>query len=290
MVWTLIIKEMKKNVILFIVMLLSIACQNNILDTEPGKMSICFIHPDGITKATATAFENGDKIGLYVVETPAPLQVSGNYINNLQATYNGTNWTGDSGLKWPSTTSVCDLYAYYPYMAVSSITAAPFAVLQDQSAGTGPCDFLWGKVASQAYTTEAIPLQFGHKLSKITLNLVKGSDYVGDLPTNAVFYVHSTVLNATVDLSTGSVTKDPYGTARTITCHKVDDATYEAVIIPQRLSSRTPLFEMVANGVSYLVEGTFNFKPGINHAFNVTLNTSTESIRIEIGGEIENWN
>ena len=47
---------------------------------------------------------------------------------------------------------------------------------------------------------------------------------------------------------------------------------------------------MVANGVSYLVEGSFNFKPGINYTFNVTLNTSTESIRIEIGGEIADWN
>ena len=79
-------------------------------------------------------------------------------------------------------------------------------------------------------------------------------------------------------------------TARTITCRKVDDETYEAVVIPQRLSSRTPLFEMVANGVSYLVEGSFNFKPGINYTFSVTLNTSTESIRIEIGGEIEDGN
>ncbi len=272
------------------VLFLTISCQKQEVGTDPGDMSIRFIHPEAVTRATETGFESGDKIGLYVVETPAPLQVSGNYVNNLEATYNGSQWTGDTGLKWPSTESVCDIYAYYPYMAVSTITAAPFSVLEDQSAGIGACDFLWGKAVSEAYTTEDIPLQFSHKLSKITLNLVKGSDYVGDLPSNAVFYVHSTVPDATVDLTTGSVTKDPYGTARTITCHKVDDATYEAVIIPQRLSSRTPLFEMVANGVSYLVEGSFNFKPGINYTFSVTLNTSTESIRIEIGGEIENWN
>ena len=269
---------------------LALSCQKQVADTLPGQMSIRFIHPDAMTKATATEFENGDKIGLYVVEAPAPLQVSGNYVNNLQATYNGTNWTGDNSLKWPLTTSTCDLYAYYPYMEVSSITSAPFSVLLDQSAGIGACDFLWGKTASQAYTTEAIPLQFSHKLSKITLKLVKSESYVGDLPSNAVFYVHSTVPTATVDLTSGSVTKDPYGAARTISCHKVADDTYEAVVIPQRLASRTPLFEMVANGVSYLVEGTFNFKPGINYTFNVTLNTSTESIRIEIGGEIENWN
>lgn len=271
------------------IVFLFISCQKPVSNALSGNMSIRFIHPDAVTKVTNTAFESGDKIGLYVVEAPAPLQVSGNYVNNLQATFNGTNWTGDESLKWPSTTSTCDLYAYYPFMVVGSITSAPFSVQLDQSAGTGPSDYLWGKTASQAYTTEAIPLQFSHKLSKITLQLVKGTDYVGDLPSDAVFYVHSTVPDATVDLTTGSVTKDPYGTSHTITCHKVDDATYEAVIIPQRLASRTPLFEMVANGVSYLVEGSFNFKPGMNYTFNVTLNTSTESIRIDIGGEIEDW-
>ena len=280
---------MKRIIILSAALLLAFSCQEKHLALDSGTISIRFIHPDAMTKATTTGFESGDKIGLYVVENPAPLQVSGNYVNNLEATYNGTQWTGDSGLTWPSTTSVCDIYAYYPYMEVNSITAAPFSVLQDQSAGIGACDFLWGKAAEKAYTTEAIPLQFSHKLSKITLNLVKGPDYVGDLPYNAVFYVHSTVTDATVDLTTGSVTKDQYGAAKSITCHKVDDATYEAVIIPQRLASRTPLFEMVANGVSYLVEGSFNFKPGVNYTFDVTLNTSTESIRIEIGGEIGDW-
>lgn len=267
-----------------------ISCQNQMMETDPGKINIQFIHPSLVTRATATEFESGDKIGLYVVETPAPLQVSGNYVNNLQATFNGTQWTGDTGLRWPSTESVCDIYAYYPFMEVSKITAAPFSVLEDQSDGFGDCDFLWGKATSVAYTTDAIPIQFAHKLSKITLRLVKGESYIGDLPSEAVFYVHSTVTDATADLTTGSVTKDPYGTAKTITCHKVDDATYEAVIVPQRLASRTPLFEMVANGVSYLVEGSFNFKPGMNYNFDVTLNTSTESIRIEIGGEIEDWN
>ena len=280
-----------KRVLLYIaVLLLTISCQKQEQIIEPGVMDIQFIHPSVVTRATETAFESGDKIGLYVVESPAPLQVSGNYVNNLQATFNGSQWTGDSGLRWPSTESVCDIYAYYPFMEVSKITAAPFSVLEDQSDGFGACDFLWGKAASVAYTTDAIPVQFNHKLSKITLRLVKSETYVGDLPSDAVFYVHSTVPDATVDLTTGSVTKDPYGTARTITCHKVSDDTYEAVIVPQRLASRTPLFEMVANGVSYLVEGSFNFKPGINYTFSVTLNTSTESIRIEIGGEIEDWN
>ena len=281
---------MKRINIILCSVLAICSCQKQEINLDPGVMDIQFIHPSAETRATETVFESGDKIGLYVVEAPAPLQVSGNYVNNLQATYNGSQWTGETGLRWPSTESICDIYAYYPFMEVSKIDASPFSVLEDQSSGFGACDFLWGKAASVAYTTEAIPVQFNHKLSKITLKLVKGADYVGDLPSTAVFYVHSTVTDATVDLTTGSVTKDPFGTAKTITCHKVSDDTYEAVIVPQRLASRTPLFEMVANGVSYLVEGSFNFKPGINYTFNVTINTSTESIRIEIGGEIADWN
>jgi hypothetical protein len=278
-----------KRIIVLTALVSVVSCQKQTADTAPAQMNIQFIHPSAITKATDSAFESGDEIGLYVVEAPAPLQVSGNYVNNLQATFNGTSWIGESSLKWPSETATCDLYAYYPYMEVNTITAAPFSVLEDQSAGYGPCDFLWGKVAGQDYTDDPIPLIFSHKLTKVTLNLVKGSTYEGDLPSNAVFYIHSTVPDAIVDLTTGSVTKDQFAAAKTIKCHKVSDDTYEAVIIPQRLSSRVPLFEMVANGVSYLVEGSFNFKPGMNYTFSVTLNTSTEAIRIEIGGEIGDW-
>ena len=281
---------MKRIVYVSLGLLLFLSCQQRTaVEIEVGVMRVHFIHPDAKTKVTNTEFESGDEIGLFVVEAPAPLQVSGNYINNLQATFNGTNWTGSSSLRWPSNTSTCDLYGYYPHMDVTSIVANPFCVSKDQSAGIGASDFIWGKVFAQDYTTDPIPLEFQHKLSKITLNLVKGSTYEGDYPTDAVFYIHGTVPDATIDFTTGSVTKDLYGSAQTITCHKVSDSQYEAIIIPQRIATRTPLFEMVSHGVSYLVEGTFNFKPGINYAFDVTLNASTESIRIEIGGEIEDW-
>ena len=39
--------------------------------------------------------------------------------------------------------------------------------------------------------TNAIPVQFNHKLSKITLKLVKSESYVGDLPSEAVFWTYS---------------------------------------------------------------------------------------------------
>ena len=46
------------------------------------------------TRATASAFESGDKVSLFAVEydgeTVAPVQIGGNYINNETLTFDGT--------------------------------------------------------------------------------------------------------------------------------------------------------------------------------------------------------
>ena len=42
-------------------------------------------------------------------------------------------------------------------------------------------------------------------------------------------------------------------------------------------------------GVSYLVESSFVFKPGIEHVLSVVIDKNPEQVKIEIGGEIETW-
>ena len=42
-------------------------------------------------------------------------------------------------------------------------------------------------------------------------------------------------------------------------------------------------------GVAYLVESRFVFKPGIQHTINVVISKNPEQVKIEIGGEIEDW-
>ena len=57
------------------------------------------------TKATATAFEAGDKIGLFATkyngENAVPLEISGNYANNSAVTFNGTKWTAQPAVFCP---------------------------------------------------------------------------------------------------------------------------------------------------------------------------------------------
>ena len=42
-------------------------------------------------------------------------------------------------------------------------------------------------------------------------------------------------------------------------------------------------------GVSYLFESTFLFKPGTEHLVNLVISNNPDQIKIEIGGEIQDW-
>jgi hypothetical protein len=62
-----------------------------------------------------------------------------------------------------------------------------------------------------------------------------------------------------------------------------------ACVVPQNITSRRPLVEVVTGGVSYLMEGKISLKQGMRHTITVTLDKSPEQMKIEIGGEIGGW-
>lgn len=59
-------------------------------DAQSTPMTFAVSYP-GQTRATATSFESNDKIGLYVAESKAPLEIGGNLVNNEALTYDGSN-------------------------------------------------------------------------------------------------------------------------------------------------------------------------------------------------------
>lgn len=64
---------------------------------------------------------------------------------------------------------------------------------------------------------------------------------------------------------------------------------YEAIVIPQRADSRRPFLEYNTGKISYLVEDTYNFRPGRCYTYTMTINSSPEQIVVSIGGSIEGW-
>ena len=150
-------------------------------------------------------------------------------------------------------------------------------------------DFLWASSKNVTAGDGAVKLTFAHRMSKLNVRLVRGEDYDGELPEEAEVYVHNTVPSATIDLSAGFVTKNPYGMARTIRATKTGIYQYSAILVPQRIDNSKPLVEVVMEGVAYLVESRFVFKPGIQHTITVVISKNPEQVKIEIGGEIEDW-
>ena len=252
------------------------------------------------TKATAAAFEAGDKIGLFVTQyngtDAVPLQISGNYANNSAVTFNGSKWTAQPAIFWAD--GKFDVYAYYPFQTLISVDEQPFSVALDQSlsettealSGYEASDFLWANNTG-VIKMDVVPLVFKHRMSKLVVNLVKGEGYTGEIPADAVVRIHNTVPNSYIDLSSGIVTKNPYESPKSITARKISTGVYSAIIVPQRITTRLPFIEVLSSGVSYLIESTFIFKPAIQHTINIVLSNNPEQVKIIIGGELESgWN
>ena len=68
-------------------------------------------------------------------------------------------------------------------------------------------DFLCAKASGVSYP-QKVKLQFSHRMSRIVINLVKGSDFEWDLSDDIVVRVHNVVTDAVIDLGTGVVVKD----------------------------------------------------------------------------------
>lgn len=304
---------MKRTIISSLALLLALtACQERSLqqDGPAREMKIAVLAPGVNTRVSAESFEADDRIGLFVTDyiedaTPMPLQISGNRATNVAATFDGTAWNTAKTVYWGSGKS--DVYAYYPYIEnISEIDNQFFAVSEDQDAqrseaglgGYEASDLLWAKAEGVSSAGGAVTLAMKHLMSKLTVRIVAGEDYIGSLPSDASVLLHNTVTGARIDFAGGSLVKDPYSGAKSINMKKlgirtsdgVEAVVFEAIVVPQMLETSVPLLEINSKSVSYLLEDSFNFRPGVAYTYTATLNTSTTAIKVEIGCEIEDWN
>lgn len=278
-------------------MTIALAACNNEMEMEgttyvpdEGEIQLMMMHPHQ-TRVTETSFEASDSIGVYVTASDAALQLAGNEVNNELFTYNGTSWTSKRRVYW--NTGKHNVYAFYPYSKkVNDVVDYSFSVQTDQSTDWGymHSDFLFASALDVAASSEPVAMQFAHMLSNVVVMLEKGENYEGDLPNDAEVYMLSTVPQAVIDLSTGDAAKDNYAGTETIRCKKISNGEYRAVVVPQSLTSRRPLVEVIAGNVAYLMEGKISFRPGYRHTIKVELNQNPEQVKIEIGGEMGGWN
>lgn len=253
-------------------------------------------YPGG-TRATETAFEEGDRIGLYVGVDTMQLEPGGNLVNNEALTLHYGTWAAAKPLYWSDGTY--NAYTYYPFMSgITSVEEQPFSVSLDQNtpeqdgnlSGYEASDLLFASAKGLKASAEPINLQFRHIMSKLTIRLIKGEDYEGEMPTDAKVFVHNIVPEATIDLTGGTATKNPRGTAKSIRAKQESDYVFSAIIVPQRIDSRTQLVEVLMDGISYTFESRFTFKPGTEHLVNLVISDNPVKSTIEISSNLEGWN
>jgi len=294
-------KNMKKVRIIQSAMLMAAmtftACQDSNVDETDSKLPdqkeivLDIMHPSALTRATETAFEKNDQVGVYVTADGKALQLGGNEVNNALFAYDGKTWTATQKVYWNE--GKHNVYAYYPFSTqVDDVDNYSFSVMEDQSTAKGftQSDFLWASAEGVTASASPVKMQFAHKMSCIVVKLEKGDNFEGSIPNDAEVYIYSTVAKAAISLSTGDVAKDSYAGTSTIRCLKKSATEYTAIVVPQNISSRRPLVEVIVGGVSYLMEGKISLKPGMRHTISVTLDKNPEKIKIDVGGQISDWN
>ncbi len=237
------------------------------------------------TRATDYGFETGDCIGLYVVNyfgnNPGTLANSGNHVNNMRFSYNGT-WNPDTQLSWADNETHADFYVYYPYSSVKSVTAFEFSVKADQSTESAykASDFMAGKTLDVKPTESAIEIPVSHVMSRATIRLEAGNGFTAEslANTEVTAKINGVKCNATINIATGEVT--PTGNATTLIPLLTNDC-FKALIVPQAVEDGN-LITITADGREYNLQKGFTFESGKNHNFTITLSKTSAGVNVNI--------
>lgn len=277
-------KVMKRLALPIMALVVLVSCKKN---EEPAPTP----EPDAVpiqiattvTRATDSAFETGDNVGLFVVNQPNGIQASGNHVDNCKFTFDGTKWNAGKEIYWLDATTKADFYCYYPYTSpVSSITEFPFKVSQDQSTENGykTSDFMWGKVDGIAPTPDPVVITVNHSMSCLIVNLKAGTGWKEDDIKNTEITLRGLRTSSLINLADGTVTAD--GDAMEMKPMQVGAGIFKALVVPQKVSG-SELVKIKVGTNSYSLKTSIDLKSGRQHTCSVVVNRTGEGINIGIG-------
>ncbi len=238
------------------------------------------------TRVSDTGYEKDDKIGLYVVSyngnTPGTLLQSGNSVDNMCFTYNGT-WTPTSPIYWKDETTPADFYCYYPYATPANITAFTFSVKPDQSTLNAykASEFLYGKASKIYPTEEAVNITTQHLFSCAVIKIAAGNGFTEESLANASVSIklNGCKTGASINLKEGFVTAT--GEPTSIFPLK-EEKQYKALVVPQTVQADN-FITVTVDGRVYNLKKEFTFVSGKRHLFTVTVSKTSNGVNVDIG-------
>lgn len=241
-----------------------------------------------LTRATGTAFEEGDAVGIYCVEStddPAAAIVGERYIDNKQLTMTAGTLTGTTPCFWPTEyTGPSDFYAYFPYNEKGlsgDKQSYEISVALDQSDDEAfrTSDHMLARAQNTARTEKAIPLDFKRLMSLLDFVLLPGTGYDD---VDGILAAEVQVMNmaqvANVDFVTGEVSSPaikanitPHGSFRASDGKAVG---VEAIVPPQHVDARSYLFNVRIGERNFrcTTDKELTFEAGRRYTFTLTIN------------------
>ena len=257
------------------------------------------INIDGSIRQTYTTrvddggFCDGDQIGLYGVNytddntTQGTLLDEGNQVDNARYTFDEKTWTWKSSgsIYYKDVETNIDLYAYYPYGSVNSVSEYAFDVQQDQLGGNAVdgyamSDFLWGKAENVTPSENKVKIKFNHKMACVNVVLSEGEGFDAgewDAVEKGVL-VMNTTRTSTIDLATGEVTAVGDAPMEGIVM-KHNAEGFRAIVVPQAVEAGKALLDITIDGITrrFKSNAVTNYEAGKQTKYTLKVNKKSHS-------------
>jgi hypothetical protein len=252
------------------------------------------------TRATATAFEAKDEIGISVASGQS-VKTTG--VNIRYTTTDGSAFNAADKPIYFLDGKTTKFTAYYPYD--SSVTADNPAITKSTSSQTEAdrktFDFLFSEDGEgNVNSKDGITMTFKHKMSKLTFTIVAGTGAKSDekFVTNlgATYAIDGLVLDGTFNTSTGEAAPKSDATSTTLSVSVPSAAsgttvptTEASTIIVYPQTPAAVKVTLTYNGVKYTASAkvpTDGYEAGKNYKYQITLNQTSLTVS---KASIDDW-
>ena len=248
--------------------------------TAPERQEIGFTGSVGTfqVKATDTAFELGDAVGLF-----ASAEI-GAY--NVRMEWNGQRFIPDEALYWGPANKTYAFAAYYPYDAEVLSSGIQFCVNSDQSTHElyTASDLMIASSLSEK-TNADVALEFHHAFSKLVISIDNQlTEAIADV------YVSGVYGDAKLDIyDAGRMTL--WGTPGSIKAGKVITAAgseaWAAIVPPQNGTPSVIITTVSGRQYDCLPESNVSFLSG--NRYNVKIDLTADMISTDFTSDVTAW-
>ena len=284
---------------------LGTSCINKINDdVQEGTIPISFSTriSKNTTKTTVSAFEKGERVGLFAMVTPASLHEY-RYIDNLCLECGeGAVLIPQKEVFYPEGDATLDFISYYPYQedgVSKGSSQLPISVQTDQSTSEGysTSDFLMARATDIKSGDKPVELAYQHQLLKIKIVLSpkEGENVEDMLLANPQIVATGFKTRALYDLETGDISElsSPAGILPFGTWKKKSNGTLtgkEFILIPQEYNAEEQAFILEWNGRQYTCAmPQLAMKSNVEVEIQINALQTTSSVLSGIASSIKEW-